>query len=297
MISGEFYKKSRPSSGEEDSTETISFSYGSHENKPRRKIAKVNDETVPKLSLLRNHLSTVVFSPDHLQILKEGPSLRRDFLDDLISSLRPQYIQTIKNYDEARKQRNELLKTESYDDLLMKQYNEKLIDFGKKIQSERSRFLPELQEEFQDHFSELPFRFDDEPELRYIPDINSPGRLGRVLHESESTDRERGFTTRGPHKDDWMVFVDDRPVDQFASRGELRILLLALKLAQSSVIIKCSNKVPILLFDDVESELDSEAQSRFVNLCDKHPSQVLLTGVGNLTKNADVNDSHVIELD
>lgn len=267
----------------ENSTETLSFSYGdtASSGRSRRKVAKRDGEFVERLSELREYLITLVFTPDEVNVLKGGPSNRRDFLDELLVVLDSEYLGTLKNYESARDQRNSLLKQPSPDTTLLEQYESTLAEEGRRIVEQRADLIPDLEEEVRRHAGNVLDFDPEEVALRYDPDCSSE-EVREVLESNRERDLRRGFTTRGPHRDDWMIFQSDRPVDRFASQGELRTLLLALKVAENSVIINRISKEPILLLDDLESELDSTRQERILSLLHESPSQVITTGTGAL---------------
>ncbi len=262
---------------------TLSLSYGKDKQigRDRRKIVKRDGDRLDKLSQLRRHAIDILFTPNDLDILKGGPSERRNFLDQLLVYFDDNYLSTLKNYEETRRQRNSLLKQPSIDELLMDQYDETLIQTGKQLITTRDRFLPNVEEQFKEKAALLMGLGGNRISLRYDPDVERKN-YDRVLMNTRPEDRERGYTTRGPHRDDWTMEIGGRPVDRFASQGELRTLVLALKISANSVIINCLSRCPIMLFDDLESELDDVRKKRVLSLLDSSPSQVIITGRGGL---------------
>lgn len=278
---------------------SLSLSYGaeSSNHQDKRRIVKLDDEFVEKLSDLRRVFMTVVFVPDDLGILKDGPSRRRAFVDDLLIRTQEDYLKWIKNYEETRKQRNSLLKSPSTDHVLLDQYDEKLAEVGRRIVEARSRVIPEVEEKVKENAIILLDDVDKETlSLEYDPDVPPGETLGNVLEESRGNDLEKGYTTRGPQRDDWTLKIKGRSVARFASQGQLRALLLTLKLAANSVIIKRISKVPILLLDDVESELDDDRQNQVLTLLRNCSSQVLITGTGHLNFSADGESETILTL-
>jgi DNA replication and repair protein RecF len=264
-----------------DSVE-LSLSYGDRDSsgRSRKKVAKRNEDFVEKISELRREFITLIFTPDEMSVLKEGPENRRRFLDDLLAVLDPDHLEALRTYETNRKHRNSLLKNSSPDPTLLRQYERRLVETGREIIRAREEVLPALGGRFSSYAEEL-LGETDSLELEYDPDVGG-GDLEETLENSRDRDLERGFTTRGPHRDDWMVYREGRSVDRFASQGELRTLLLALKVSVNFLIIKRLSKEPILLLDDLESELDSTRRSRFLSLLHDGPSQVIVTGTGGL---------------
>ncbi len=260
----------------------LSLSYGDRDStgRSRKKVAKRNGNFVEKISELRREFITLVFTPDELAVLKDGPENRRRFLDDLLAVLDPNYLENLRDYENIRKQRNSLLKNPSPDRNLLHQYERKLVETGREIIRSRENLVPALAERFSGYAREL-LEDSTSIDLKYEPDVNL-GNLEGILEDTRDRDVQRGFTTRGPHRDDWVVYRAGRPVDRFASQGELRTLLLALKVSTNFLIIKRLSKEPILLLDDLESELDTTRRSRFLSLLRDGPSQVIVTGTGGL---------------
>lgn len=281
----------------EDDPFSLSLSYGSDKG-DRRRIVKRNDELIEKLSELRRFLITVLFTPDDLSLLKGGPSERRTFLDELLSRINEDYLSWLREYEEVRKQRNSLLKTPSPDHLLLDQYDERLSELGRKVIRSRRDLVPRLQSEIK---KTAPLLLDedgvDSLSLQYKPDVDEGKSFPAVLEKSRGEDINKGYTTRGPQRDDWTVEIRNRSVDRFASQGQLRALLLTLKLAANSVIINCISKVPILLLDDVESELDEDRKNRVLTLLRESASQVIVTGTGHLNFSANGESERKLSLE
>jgi DNA replication and repair protein RecF len=202
-------------------------------------------------------------------------------LNSLLSILGDDYLESLKEYEEVRNQRNSLLKQQSPDGLLLDQYDDALVSHGESLIHQRSELLPDLQKEFRNLAGHLLERDSERIELEYAPNCIED-EYAEILSSRRGTDREKGYTTCGPHRDDLTVKIEGRPVDRFASQGELRTLLLALKISANSVIINRLLRQPILLLDDLESELDSARKHHVLSLLEESRSQVIITGTGGL---------------
>lgn len=279
-----------------DSPGSLSVAYRSGGEGPR-KVARLNDELLPRLSLLRRHFPTVVFSPRELRVLQDGPARRREFLNDLLSQRHEDYLEHYRAYEKARRQRNSLLKRPDPDELLMDQYERTMARDGRRIMERRRAVISPLEEGLREHLSPVNSDLSESLSLRYDPDVTSPEDYRGVLREERSRARERGHTTVGPHRDDWMIHLDGRQADRFASRGEVRILLLGLKITQASLIMKALNTSPILLLDDLESELDREHRERFQDRLREVPSQVLITGTRRSGPDGSLEADRIIRLE
>ncbi len=283
-------------SDEATDSKSLSLAYRT-EGKDPSKVARLNDEVLPRLSALRRHLPTVVFSPRELRVIEDGPSRRRGFLDDLLSHRHGDYLQRYRSYEKARRQRNSLVKRPDPDEVLLDQYERTLASDGRYLIERRRSIIDPLQAGLRKQLSSVNPDLSDSLEIHYDPDVPAPEELREVLRAERSVALERGHTTRGPHRDDWMVHVDGRAADRFASRGEVRILLLGLKITQASLILESSNKAPILLLDDLESELDSTHRGRFLDRLREVPSQVLITGTRRSGPDASLEADRIIRLE
>lgn len=275
--------------------DSISISYRQRGGRPR-KLAKVDGDALSRLSELRGRFPVVLFAPDHLQILKQGPERRRQWLDGMLSMLEPQYMDTLRSYDEARQQRNELLKKPSYDNVLMESYEETMARTGREITRSRKRLLERLQSPLKERLHTIAGERFSELDLEYRPDVSSDTDMEELFQQERSSAQRRGYTTRGPQRDDWMVLREGRPVDRFASQGELRILLVSLKLSEAWIIIKELDREPSVLLDDLESELDETHCRRCLRQVRELPYQVLVTGTHPPSSDAPVDPQQIITL-
>ncbi len=202
-------------------------------------------------------LPVVVFEPNHLQLLTESPELRRGFLDDVIEKTKPSYGNIRRQYRRALAQRNRLLKNDFPLDQIFV-WNVRLSELGGQVAEERRRFTEENTQTLSKIYNTLATR-KTKVEFEYDTKIKSSNYGSSLLKELEArtqTDKERGFTTIGPHRDDIRLAIDGYPLAEAASRGETRTMLLALKLLEVQSVERAREHKPILLLDDVFSELD-----------------------------------------
>jgi DNA replication and repair protein RecF len=240
----------------------------------------------------------VLFEPNHLLLLHGSPELRRTFLDDLIGSLLPQYESTRRHYKRVLAQRNALLKEQSQlqtDQLFV--WNLRLSELGGKIAFERqallSRFntvISELYSSISGHQSAVELGYDTP-----LAAQNYETSLLHALERSVGRDQQLGFTSYGPHREDMVVYLNGRLASESASRGEVRTLVLVLKMLEAQFIEEARSVRPLLLLDDVFSELDGRRRQSLVRFL--KPYQSLIT-----TTDADVvidhftHKAHVIAL-
>jgi len=280
-----------------EAVDSLALAYREESGSDPHKVARVNDRVLPRLSALRRHLPTVVFSPEELRILEGGPDGRRRFLNDVLSHLHPGYMEAYRRYEEARRQRNSLLKRPAPDELLMEQYEATMAESGRTVIERRRELVEPIEQALVEGLEPVDRPLSEGLTFRYDPDVSEPASLTRILREERASARERGYTTLGPHRDDWMILLNGRPADRFASRGELRTLLLGLKIAQASIIIKRLETTPVLLLDDLESELDRGHRRRFLERVRGFPSQVLMTGTRLSGPDASMEADRIIPLE
>jgi len=222
------------------------------------KTFEIDDQTFKRLPANKK-LPVVLFEPQHLLILTGRPELRRDYLDDLLEQTVPNFGKTRRDYKRALAQRNALLKrdiNESKNQLFA--WNIRLSELGGTIAEARRQLIRELNKKFTDTYKTLSTG-QVSVELRYASSLGEKNYVSHLLHQLENNtqlDYQRGFTTFGPHRDDLTVSVDDRAVADVASRGEVRTIVLALKVMEISILQSLGTHKPIILLDDVFSELD-----------------------------------------
>jgi DNA replication and repair protein RecF len=198
----------------------------------------------------------VTFFPDDIRIVKGAPSDRREFLDILLSSLRPSYARAAVEYAKAVAQRNQLLRRirDGYSsERTLATWDRKVVDLGKTVLAAREAALPVLEEQFKDSLRAL--YGPEKAAIRYRHSVTLEGYC-EALREAHSADIERGTTSVGPHRDDFEVSLGGVNLTTFGSQGQQRLATLALEFAARDYVRRVVGEDPILLFDDVMSELD-----------------------------------------
>lgn len=250
-------------------------------NNAGKKAIKVDGVTVKKLSELMENILTVIFSPEDLKIIKEDPSKRRNFLDRELCQLKISYYNNLSSYKKVLMQRNTYLKESNIDIQMLDVFNVQLANHGAKIIKERVNFVKKLNNISKKLHSEITNK-KESIDIKYISNIPVDEDVNKIeenflnaLKKSESQDMIYKNTSRGPHKDDLKVMVNNIDAKKYGSQGQQRTAALALKLAEINLIIEEKEETPILLLDDVMSELDSERQKYLVSSLDK--LQIFLT--------------------
>ena len=198
----------------------------------------------------------ITFFPDDIRIVKGAPADRREFLDGLLSSLRPSYARTVGEYAKAVGQRNQLLRRirDGYSsERTLATWDRKVTELGKTVLEGRATAIQPLEEHFEDSLRVL--YGSEKAGIRYGYTA-TPEEYSERLREAHSADIERGTTSLGPHRDDFEVLLGGINLTTFGSQGQQRLATLALKFAARDYVRGVVGQDPVLLFDDVMSELD-----------------------------------------
>ena len=257
-----------------------------HLRKKGSKIVAVNKMPIKKAADLLGILNIVFFSPEDLNIIKNGPTERRRFIDIELCQLDKVYLSDLTNYNKVLMQRNKLLKDISMNPSLMDtlfMWDAKLLEYGKSIIKKRQKFIEELNEMIGD----IHYKISGEKErlvLKYEPNIDDIFFEDELLI-SRNKDLRLCQTTVGPHRDDILFLIDDIDIRKFGSQGQQRTSALSLKLSEINLVKKATNHTPVLLLDDVLSELDSSRQNYLLNSINNIQTIITCTGLEEFVKN------------
>lgn len=222
----------------------------------KKKVVKVNDSEYDKLSEHVGRFPVVMIAPDDIIILLGGSEERRKFFDGTLSQISQAYLQDLMNYNRYLRQRNEALKAfaESHrpDYTLLELYDDNLLSLGQRIFAYRKEHVQHFIEDFEKNYSQIS---DDKEAVKivYQSNFNDPDFNVRDFRKKDLILQR---TTWGIHKDDFEFLIDERPVKKFASQGQRKSFLTALKLAQFDYIAQEKKIKPILLLDDIFDKLD-----------------------------------------
>ncbi|HEN0423326.1 TPA: DNA replication/repair protein RecF [Streptococcus agalactiae] len=233
------------------------------------RITKVNHLKQAKLSDYIGAMTVVLFAPEDLQLVKGAPSLRRKFLDIDIGQIKPTYLAELSNYNHVLKQRNTYLKTtNNVDKTFLTVLDEQLADYGSRVIEHRFDFIQALNDEADKHHYIISTELEHlsihyKSSIEFTDKSSIREHFLNQLSKSHSRDIFKKNTSIGPHRDDITFFINDINAT-FASQGQQRSLILSLKLAEIELIKTVTNDYPILLLDDVMSELDNHRQLKLL---------------------------------
>ena len=257
-----------------------------HLKNNRSKGIAINKVPIKKASELFGILNMVFFSPEDLNIIKNGPAERRRFLDSELCQLDKIYLSDLTTYNKILNQRNKLLKDMVYRPDLkdtLSVWDMQLVETGRKIIRRRKQFVDELNEIVHD----IHYRISGEKEdllLQYEPsieDIFFEDELFRV----KERDMRQCMTSVGPHRDDLFFSIGEVDIRKFGSQGQQRTSALSLKLSEIELVKRSIHDTPVLLLDDVLSELDSNRQNYLLNSIHDTQTLITCTGLDEFVKN------------
>lgn len=256
-----------------------------HLKKDEKKGIAVNGLPVRKLGDLFGTLYAVIFSPEDLSLVKDGPGERRRFLDMELCQLSKVYYYDLQQYYRILKQRNNLLKEIQKKPQLQETlfvWDDQLAEYGERIIAARKRFLIRLDEIAAEKLSQLTGGRDHLQTI-YKPNCEE-GMLAEKLRKNIDRDIYFGSTQSGPHKDDILFSIDGREVKVYGSQGQQRTTALAARLAEIDLIREETGEEPVLLLDDVFSELDENRQKFLLQSIEGLQAFVTCTGIEDSVK-------------
>ena len=248
-----------------------------------KKTIWVNGIKIKKLSELLGNINIVIFTPDDIGILKGGPQNRRRFLDIMISQLKPNYMYNLNLYLKTLEQRNNYLrqiKEENKDENLLEIWDEKLAEYANNIYLYRKEFINKIENKIKNIHSEITDN-KEEIDIEYITECTSKENYLSLLKQRRKLDIIKGFTTKGIHRDDFMIYINKKELDIYGSQGQHRTAILSLKLSELNIIYDEIGEYPILLLDDFMSELDEKRRNHFLEKIKN--TQVLITCTDKIT--------------
>lgn len=277
-IKGEFWKDTYP------------LRIDIHLKKNGSKGVAVNRIPIKKLSELYGNVNVVIFSPEDLDLIKRGPLVRRTFINQELCQIDPIYVNDLINYSKILNQRHELLKKMDEDKARSAELSEtldiwdlQLVQYGSRIIARRASFLEEMNEiVFDIHYQITEGK--EKLKLVYEPNVAADAFYETLLKNRER-DRIYKNTSAGPHRDDFSFYEDNKNLKLYGSQGQQRTCVLSLKMAEIKMIEQIKKEKPILLLDDVLSELDRSRQQMLLKNIGQTQTIITCTGVDEFVEN------------
>lgn len=264
--------------------QTIRLTVGGRDTKRPGRSGSLNGTDYSRAGLMAGAFTAVVFEPNHLSLVKAGPEGRRRFLDTALCQLYPGYLTALRRYTRLVSQKNALLKAYEITPgarTLLETFNEELARYGALVMEYRRGYMGQIAVAAAENYRDIS-RGAEALELRYRPAAPADGEIAPALaarlREAMPQELRAGFCLAGPHREDVDILIDGQPARIYGSQGQQRSAVLAMKLAEASVAGALLEEQPVMLLDDVLSELDDDRQTylltrigenqTFVTTCD-----------------------------
>ena len=262
------------------------------------KRVSINDKPLKKVSEYLSKINAIMFCPDDLEIIKGSPQERRSFFNISISGFNNNYVRYLNEYNKILKTRNEYLKNyeivnKDYLDVL----TNKLIDLNIYIYNERKKYVETINKYLKDIYKDITGKENIILKYDSFMDNDDRNKLEDKFNMVYNNELFQKVTLLGIHKDDFSIFIDDVKINNYGSQGQHRIAILCLKLAEIKIYEEEYNKKPILLLDDIFSELDSTKKTNIIKFI-KNDLQVFITStdLNNIDKKI-IKEADIYKID
>lgn len=247
------------------------------------KVVKVNNKEIKKLSDYISLMKVIIFSSDNIRLFKDSPSSRRKYFNTQISQINRNYLKILNDYNKILKQRNEFLKIINinkrsdldYLDIL----NDKYVSLSIKVIKYRKEYIDKINNYIGNIFNSI-FEIDG-LKIKYLPNVSCTDNIKEnfinKLKDNLNKEIIYKMTLFGPNRDDFGLYLNDKNLLIYGSQGQIRSSILALKLAEVIIFSELSHEYPILLLDDIFSELDIEKRNKVINYLNKNIQTIITT--------------------
>lgn len=267
--------------------------------KDGKKAIKVNSIKINKIGELFGVFNVVMFSPEDLKIIKESPGIRRRFIDMELCQINSKYYHNLVQYNKILNERNIVLKNKSMTDDILDIYDEQLVKYGQYIVNERIEYVNRLNHYGEEIHKDITLG-KEKIEFSYVCSVkdikdsvsvreNFKDRFTQLLISNRKRDKEKGITSVGPHRDDFTVFINNIDTKSFGSQGQQRTAVLTMKFSSLKIIKEITGEYPVLLLDDVLSELDYNRKKYILSTINNIQTIITCTGMNDICEYLDNN--------
>ena len=253
--------------------------------KDGKKSIRINKIKIKKIGELFGNFNVVMFSPEDLRIIKDSPGVRRKFIDMELCQLNPKYYYNLVQYNKVLNERNILLRNRSTSSEMLEIYDMQLVEFGYNIIRERIKYIESLNKYAEKIHSDITSG-KEKINFKYISTIkdleNIKENFYMLLEKNRSKDCDRGITSIGPHRDDFFVYINDIDTKSYGSQGQQRTAVLTMKFSSLEIIKELTGEFPVLLLDDVLSELDFNRKKYILSTIGQIQTVITCTGIEDL---------------
>ena len=261
-------------------------------SRTQKKKVRINEIPIDSMKELKSQFGVVLFSPEELKTIKESPSLRRSFIDDLIGNNDVIYKQLLIDYNKTRMNRNSLLKNRmqtKYFDQMIGALDRQLVEYGAKIAIYRYKYIlmvKKYAKEYHDFLTSNKEVLEIGYENNFTNRMDSLDTIREDYNEKLEKNRQREYeqlsSLYGPHRDDLSIEINGLDTRVYASQGQQRTAMLALKMAEAKIIEQLTSVKPVLLLDDVFSELDKQRARLLVDLIKGYQTIITTNSIDNI---------------
>ncbi|MGL4950150.1 MAG: DNA replication/repair protein RecF [Anaeroplasmataceae bacterium] len=260
--------------------------------KDGKKAIKINKIKVNKIGELFGSFNVVMFSPEDLRIIKDSPGVRRKFIDMEICQLNSRYYYNLVQYNKVLNQRNIVLKNRNIDKEILDVYDIQLTEYGYNIIKDRIEYMDKLNNYGNDIHRDITSG-KEKIKFKYVSTIkdleNIKEDFYKLLVQNRKRDIDKGITSVGPHRDDFSVLINDVDTKIYGSQGQQRTAVLTIKFSSLNIIKEITGEYPVLLLDDVLSELDFSRKKYILSTIGGIQTVITCTGIEDLTNYLDKN--------
>lgn len=257
-----------------------------------KKAININSIKIKKIGELFGNFNVVMFSPEDLKIVKESPGIRRKFLDMEICQLNNKYYYSLVQYNKVLNERNTVLKNRNLNEDMLDIYDLQLVQYGEYLIKERLKYLEKLNSYGREIHNEITLN-KEKIEFRYQSSLKDLSNLKdnfyEMLKRNRKRDIEKGISSIGPHRDDFLVFINDVETKSYGSQGQQRTAVLTMKFSSLKIIKELTGEYPVLLLDDVLSELDFNRKKYILSSINNIQTIITCTGVSDIKEYLDEN--------
>lgn len=253
--------------------------------KDGKKAIQINKIKIKKIGELFGNFNVVMFSPEDLKIIKDSPGVRRKFIDMELCQLNPKYYYNLVQYNKVLNERNSILRNKNISKDILDVYDMQLAEFGYNIIIDRLEYIKKLNKYSEKIHSDITSG-KEKIEFKYTSTIkdleNIKESFYSLLEKNRARDCERGITSIGSHRDDFVVLINDIDTKSYGSQGQQRTAVLTIKFASLKIIKELTGEHPVLLLDDVLSELDFSRKRYILSTIGDIQTIITCTGIEDL---------------
>ena len=260
--------------------------------KDGKKAISINSIKISKIGELIGTFNVVMFSPEDLKIVKESPGIRRRFIDMELSQLNKRYYHNLVQYNKVLHERNLVLKNKNINEEMLDIYDIQLVQYGENIIKTRLKYIEQLNKYSKEIHKEITSG-KEEIEFKYISTVkdldNIKYSMIKLLEQNRKKDIDKRATSIGPHRDDFNIYLNNIDAKIYGSQGQQRTSVLTIKFASLKIIKEITGEYPVLLLDDVLSELDFNRKRYVLTSIKNIQTVITCTGIEDLTSYLDEN--------